>query len=350
MNFQSFSTPNIDPSKFAAKKSENNGSSSLFKNLFHAKPKFKVQTTFSNFNREAKQVFVSQNEMNETLQVQHQKTLSESATHVSTVSHGIGFGSKGSQGMPGMPPDYVFSANYRSTKGNVMAQITSNRLYFASMRMKLGSKSSVESTYQSQSNPQNLEEYHSSLKTTYEYKGYDYRITSKVDFSKGALAAAYMQQLSEFMSAGLQAQYNIEQRKSSLASVFRYFVENKDNKGTGRLVALETKMEDGQPNGAMLNQDWSLKATYHDDVAYNIRMCAELMYNFAEREAKFKYGFMHSFFDGKVRACIDQDWNIQAVVEHKLTPQSQIAFCAEANPQKAGSEFKFGVTVQYAQQ
>jgi len=146
MNFQQFAAPTIEPSKFAKKSDSSN--SSLFKNIFHAKPKFKVQTTFSNYNREAKAVFVSQNELSDTLQVQHQKTLSESATHISTVSHGIGFGSKGAQGMQGIPPDYVFSSNFRSTKGNIMAQITSNRLYFATMRFKLGSKSSLDSTYQ----------------------------------------------------------------------------------------------------------------------------------------------------------------------------------------------------------
>lgn len=210
--------------------------------------------------------------------------------------------------------------------------------------MQAKKKNNYKISNQAQANPMNPNESDSNLKITAEYKGYDYRLSGKADIITGQISSAYMQQVSEKLSLGAQAQYHIDQRKSFVSGAMRYFVENKENKNTGRLFAAEVKYEDSGP----MTKDVSLKCTYHDDVTHSIRMAAELLYSFNDRDAKFKYGFQQQFIEGKFKAMVNQDFYITAQVEHKLTPQAQVAFTAEANPVK--NDFKFGCTLQHVGQ
>lgn len=313
-----------------------------WQSIFQTKPKHKVQTNYSNYNKEAKSVFINTNEIAESLQISHQRVLTESQSHVGQVSHGINFGSKNPSAP--MPAEYVLQTIFRTNKAQAVAQIGTNKLYFATARMKVSDRTTLESSYTAQANPMNPNESDSNLKITAEYKGYDYRLSAKADVISGQISSAYMQQVTEHLSLGSQAQYHMDQRKSFVSGAMRYFVENKENKNTGRLIAAELKYEDSGP----MTKDVSLKCTYHDDVTHSIRMAAELLYSFNDRDAKFKYGFQQQFIDGKFKAMVNQDFYITAQVEHKLTPQAQVAFTAEANPIK--NDFKFGCTLQHVGQ
>lgn len=113
--------------------------------IFQQKPKNKVQTNYSNYNKEAKSVFINSNEIAESLQISHQRVLTESQSHVGQVSHGINFGSKNPSAP--MPAEYVLQTIFRTNKAQAVAQMGTNKLYFATARMKVSDRTTMESSY-----------------------------------------------------------------------------------------------------------------------------------------------------------------------------------------------------------
>lgn len=116
-----------------------------WQSIFQQKPKYKIQTSYSNFNKEAKSVFINTNEIAESLQISHQRVLTESQSHVGQVSHGINFGSKNPSAP--MPAEYVLQTIFRTNKAQAVAQMGTNKLYFANARVKVSDKTTLESSY-----------------------------------------------------------------------------------------------------------------------------------------------------------------------------------------------------------
>lgn len=95
------------------------------------KPVLKQPPKYGDHNSDARNVFVSDNEISDGVNIQKARTVSNSSYHDFVVVHGISIGSMMK------PPEYNITLNYGSTTGMLYSQYTSNNVFVANMKQKI---------------------------------------------------------------------------------------------------------------------------------------------------------------------------------------------------------------------
>jgi len=283
------------------------------------KPKLTQPPKYGDYNAEARSVFVSANEMTDGVNIQKARTVSSSSYHDCAVVHGISVGSMMK------PPEYNITLNYGSTTGMLYSQYTSNHVFIGNMKQKLlRDKWSTEVLYINAND---------TLKFKNDFSGPDYMIETEYDKDKGRIMVSYMQSLLKYLTAGIQASYKTSDRKSSISGCFRYDTDDLE-------IATEYSVRGSGPATNVSALKTSLCQKYDDQLT----LCTELNYNLTDRDASFRWGFAHSFLNGKVRVTSDDKLLLKASFDYRMNPSANLNVVMHADPSK--SDYKFGFNLQ----
>jgi hypothetical protein len=282
------------------------------------KPALNQPPKYGEHNADARNVFVSDNELSDGVNIQKARTVSNSSYHDFAVVHGISIGSMMK------PPEYNITLNYGSTTGILYSQYTSNNVFIANMKQKFfKGKWGTEALYINAND---------TFRVKNDFSGEDYVIEAGFDKEKGRIEVSYMQSLLKNLSAGIQASYKTADRKSRIATCACY------SNGDQELAA-----EYGISGSGPATNVQHLKTSYCRKYDDQLSLCTELNYNLTDRDVKFNWGFAQSFLNGKVRVTSNENLTLKLSFDYRINPSSNINVVMSADPSK--SDYKFGLNI-----
>jgi len=273
---------------------------------------------YGDFNAEAKNIFVSANEMGDGVNIQKARTVSASAYHEFSVVHGLSLASMMK------PAEYNITLNNGSTTGLLYAQYTSNGVFVGNMKQKVMKGMQTEVLYINAND---------TFKVKNDFTGRDFTIESEWDKDKGRIALTYMQGLLKDLSAGVQGTYKTSDRKSTISGCVCYDANDLE-------LGAEYAVRGSGPSTNVHSLKASIAQKYDDQLS----LATELNYNLTERDASYRVGFAYQFLNGKVRVTTDEKFILKSSFDYRVTPSSNVNVVMEADAAK--SDFKFGFNIQ----
>ncbi|KAF0853106.1 mitochondrial translocase of outer membrane Tom40 subunit [Andalucia godoyi] len=264
--------------------------------------------------REFQQLFPAASEVLEGFRMQLQKSVSQSATHDFSTAHGIIMTAN-----PRVPSEYSFGATYHTATSMLMARMDTNGMILAQTKLPLDEGLSLEGVFQA-AGPNDF------TAAELEWKGADFVATLKTN-SQLVFGTTYMQHLGKGVFAGVEGEYNAEERRSKLAYAARW-EQKKDT-----VWSVEV-----QPQGA---QGFAVQAGWFHRIGDRLTAGAQINCIPGKRVADGKIGYEYSFFHGRFRGCIDTDGKVQGVLEEKLNGAANFVLSADMNHSK--NEYRFGI-------